>query len=223
MKVYDDFAHHPTAMRSHGRRPAPQGRPGARERILAVFEPRSNTMKLGTMKAQLPWALEEADLSFCLQGDYGWSVREALAPLGAQARGGRQRRRAGGRRRAGRAAGRPCAVHEQRRLRRHPRQAARRPEGARPVTPSHLLYLHGFRSSPQSFKAQRLQAWLAAHRPEVHWWCPQLPPSPREAMALVQRRHRRLAGGDARPCSAARSAASTPPWWPRPPAGRRCC
>ena len=40
-------------------RPAPQGR---RERILAVFEPRSNTMKLGTMKAQLPWALEEADL-----------------------------------------------------------------------------------------------------------------------------------------------------------------
>jgi predicted esterase YcpF (UPF0227 family) len=54
------------------------------------------------------------------------------------------------------------------------------------VTPTHLLYLHGFRSSPHSFKAQRLQAWLAAHRPEVHWWCPQLPPSPREAMALVQ-------------------------------------
>jgi UDP-N-acetylmuramate: L-alanyl-gamma-D-glutamyl-meso-diaminopimelate ligase len=37
------------------------------------------------MKAQLPWALEEADLSFCLQGDYGWSAREALAPLGSQA------------------------------------------------------------------------------------------------------------------------------------------
>jgi predicted esterase YcpF (UPF0227 family) len=54
------------------------------------------------------------------------------------------------------------------------------------VTPTHLLYLHGFRSSPRSFKAQRLQAWLAAHRPEVHWWCPQLPPSPREAMALVR-------------------------------------
>jgi UDP-N-acetylmuramate: L-alanyl-gamma-D-glutamyl-meso-diaminopimelate ligase len=52
---------------------------------LAVFEPRSNTMKLGTMKAQLPWALEEADLSFCLQGNYGWSAREALAPMGAQA------------------------------------------------------------------------------------------------------------------------------------------
>lgn len=57
--------------------------------------------------------------------------------------------------------------------------------------PTHLLYLHGFRSSPRSFKAQRLQAWLAAHRPEVHWWCPQLPPSPREAMALVRQGIRR--------------------------------
>jgi len=51
---------------------------------------------------------------------------------------------------------------------------------------THLLYLHGFRSSPKSFKAQRLHAWLAAHRPDVQWWCPQLPPSPREAMALVR-------------------------------------
>jgi predicted esterase YcpF (UPF0227 family) len=51
--------------------------------------------------------------------------------------------------------------------------------------PSHLLYLHGFRSSPRSFKAQRLQAWLALHRPAVHWCCPQLPPSPREAVALI--------------------------------------
>lgn len=50
---------------------------------------------------------------------------------------------------------------------------------------SHLLYLHGFRSSPQSFKAQRLQAWLKAHQPALHWWCPQLPPSPKAAMALV--------------------------------------
>ncbi len=58
-----------------------------------------------------------------------------------------------------------------------------------PVTattaPTHLLYRHGFRSSPKSFKAQRLAAWLATHRPDVRWWCPQLPPSPREAMALV--------------------------------------
>jgi UDP-N-acetylmuramate: L-alanyl-gamma-D-glutamyl-meso-diaminopimelate ligase len=82
VKVYDDFAHHPTAMRTtvNGLR-----RRVGLERILAVFEPRSNTMKTGTMKAQLPWALEEADLSFCLQGAYGWSAREALAPMGAQA------------------------------------------------------------------------------------------------------------------------------------------
>jgi UDP-N-acetylmuramate: L-alanyl-gamma-D-glutamyl-meso-diaminopimelate ligase len=50
-----------------------------------VFEPRSNTMKLGTMNSHLPWALEEADLSFCLQGDYGWEAAAALAPLGEQA------------------------------------------------------------------------------------------------------------------------------------------
>ena len=83
VKVYDDFAHHPTAMRTTlaGLR----RKLGLNARILAVFEPRSNTMKLGTMKAQLPWALEDADLSFCLQGDYGWSTREALAPLGASA------------------------------------------------------------------------------------------------------------------------------------------
>jgi len=51
--------------------------------------------------------------------------------------------------------------------------------------PSHLLYLHGFRSSPASFKAQRMAAWLQAHRPGVHWWCPQLPPSPAAAWALI--------------------------------------
>jgi UDP-N-acetylmuramate: L-alanyl-gamma-D-glutamyl-meso-diaminopimelate ligase len=82
VKVYDDFAHHPTAIRTtvNGLR-----RKVGAERILAVFEPRSNTMKLGTMKAQLPWALEEADLSFCQQGNLGWDAREALAPMGAQA------------------------------------------------------------------------------------------------------------------------------------------
>jgi hypothetical protein len=54
----------------------------------------------------------------------------------------------------------------------------------RPVT--HLLYLHGFRSSPQSTKARRLAAWVATHRPDLVWWCPQLPPSPREALALLE-------------------------------------
>ena len=52
-------------------------------------------------------------------------------------------------------------------------------------TTTHLLYLHGFRSSPQSAKARQMQAWVQKHRPDVHWWCPQLPPSPREAMAIV--------------------------------------
>ncbi len=55
---------------------------------------------------------------------------------------------------------------------------------APPVT--RLLYLHGFRSSPQSAKARLTAAWIARHRPEVEWLCPQLPPSPREAMQLVQ-------------------------------------
>ncbi len=91
VKVYDDFAHHPTAMRStlNGLRRKIESQTAqagaAPQRILVAFEPRSNTMKLGTMKAQLPWALEEADLAFCLQGNYGWNARDALAPMGAQA------------------------------------------------------------------------------------------------------------------------------------------
>ena len=51
--------------------------------------------------------------------------------------------------------------------------------------PTHLLYLHGFRSSPQSAKARRMTAWVQANRPDLHWWCPQLPPSPREAMTML--------------------------------------
>jgi predicted esterase YcpF (UPF0227 family) len=50
---------------------------------------------------------------------------------------------------------------------------------------THLLYLHGFRSSPQSAKARQVAARVAAQHPGVTWWCPQLPPSPREAMAMV--------------------------------------
>ena len=88
VKVYDDFAHHPSAMRTtvNGLRrkidASAAARKGVRQRILAVFEPRSNTMKLGAMKAQLPWSLEEADLSFCHGGGLGWDAGQALAPLG---------------------------------------------------------------------------------------------------------------------------------------------
>ena len=52
-----------------------------------------------------------------------------------------------------------------------------------PVT--HLLYLHGFRSSPQSTKAKKVGEWIAAHRPDVAWWCPQLPASPATALREV--------------------------------------
>jgi UDP-N-acetylmuramate: L-alanyl-gamma-D-glutamyl-meso-diaminopimelate ligase len=80
--VYDDFAHHPTAIRTtvDGLR-----RKVGKARILAVFEPRSNTMKLGTMKSQLPWSLEQADLAFCHSGGLDWDAAEALAPMGARA------------------------------------------------------------------------------------------------------------------------------------------
>ncbi len=80
--VYDDFAHHPTAIRTtvDGLR-----RKVGNARVLAVFEPRSNTMKLGAMKAQLPWSLEQADLSFCHSGGLGWDAVQAMAPLGSRA------------------------------------------------------------------------------------------------------------------------------------------
>ena len=83
--VYDDFAHHPTAIRTtvNGLR-----RQVGKARILAIFEPRSNTMKLGTMKAQLPWSLEEADLAFCHSGGLGWDAAAALEPMGSKAQVG---------------------------------------------------------------------------------------------------------------------------------------
>ncbi|MEN9711991.1 MAG: UDP-N-acetylmuramate:L-alanyl-gamma-D-glutamyl-meso-diaminopimelate ligase [Pseudomonadota bacterium] len=81
--VYDDFAHHPTAIRTtiDGLR----RKVGANARILAVFEPRSNTMKLGAMKSQLPWSLEAADLSFCHAGGLDWDAQQALAEMGERA------------------------------------------------------------------------------------------------------------------------------------------
>ena len=80
--VYDDFAHHPTAIATtlDGLRARQtQGR------ILAVLEPRSNTMKLGTMKAALPASLAAADRVYCYGANLGWDAAAALAPLGARA------------------------------------------------------------------------------------------------------------------------------------------
>ena len=53
------------------------------------------------------------------------------------------------------------------------------------MSTTHLLYLHGFRSSPQSAKAQMTAAHVMRLHPHVHFWCPQLPPSPKDAMAMV--------------------------------------
>ncbi|XZG69952.1 UDP-N-acetylmuramate:L-alanyl-gamma-D-glutamyl-meso-diaminopimelate ligase [Chitinibacteraceae bacterium HSL-7] len=80
--VYDDFAHHPTAIETT--------LAGLRNkvgdaRIIAVLEPRSNTMKLGTMKDALAASLAEADQVFCYAGTLNWEPGEALAPLGDKA------------------------------------------------------------------------------------------------------------------------------------------
>ncbi|WP_287368861.1 UDP-N-acetylmuramate:L-alanyl-gamma-D-glutamyl-meso-diaminopimelate ligase [Thauera sp.] len=83
VRVYDDFAHHPTAIAltvGGLRRREPRGR------ILAVLEPRSNTMKLGVMKAQLPGSLAEADQVYCYANNLGWDAADALSPLGERAR-----------------------------------------------------------------------------------------------------------------------------------------
>ncbi len=80
--VYDDFAHHPTAIRAtlEGLR----RQVGEAARILSVFEPRTNTMRLGAVKAQLAPSLAASDLAFCHAQDLGWDPREALAPLGSR-------------------------------------------------------------------------------------------------------------------------------------------
>ncbi len=203
--VIDDFAHHPTAIATTlaGLRE----RVGPRARILAVLEPRSNTMKLGTMAAQLPDALEAADLVFCHGGGLDWDVSAALAPLGVRARvetrlpalvdaivaearrgdfilamsngsfGGIHQRLLD-------ALGqRPDALgpaHD---------ALGQRPDVRRPAHDGRgrLVYLHGFRSSPQSFKARILGERMQRRGYGERFVCPQLPPSPAEAVALVLR------------------------------------
>jgi UDP-N-acetylmuramate: L-alanyl-gamma-D-glutamyl-meso-diaminopimelate ligase len=83
IRVYDDFAHHPTAIRTTllGLRDKVK-----EARIVAVLEPRSNTMKMGIWKDSLADSLAASDLVFCYTGDLGWDVESALAPLGTNAR-----------------------------------------------------------------------------------------------------------------------------------------
>jgi len=80
--VYDDFAHHPTAIATTllGLR-----RRVNRERIIAVLEPRSNTMKQGVMKDALAASLATADRVFCFSADLGWDAAQVLSPLGPRA------------------------------------------------------------------------------------------------------------------------------------------
>jgi len=80
--VYDDFAHHPTAIAATlaGLRSKV-----GKARILAVLEPRSNTMKLGVMKDAIADSLAEADLVYCFSASLGWNPASALAPLGPKA------------------------------------------------------------------------------------------------------------------------------------------
>ncbi|MFN3630466.1 MAG: glutamate ligase domain-containing protein, partial [Casimicrobiaceae bacterium] len=83
VRVYDDFAHHPTAIAvTIG---GLKARLGPGERLIAVFEPRSNTMKQGAMREALPAALAEADLVFAYAGGVDWDVGAALGPLGTRA------------------------------------------------------------------------------------------------------------------------------------------
>ena len=80
--VYDDFAHHPTAIDTTV---AGLRHKVGKARILAVLEPRSNTMKLGVMKDALPGSLKDADLVFCYGANLGWDAAASLAPLGNKA------------------------------------------------------------------------------------------------------------------------------------------
>ncbi|MDE2367295.1 MAG: UDP-N-acetylmuramate:L-alanyl-gamma-D-glutamyl-meso-diaminopimelate ligase [Betaproteobacteria bacterium] len=81
--VYDDFAHHPTAIRTtlQGLRAKVNG-----ARIIAVLEPRSNTMKMGVWKNDLAGSLVASDLVFCYSAGLGWDLESALVPMGAKAR-----------------------------------------------------------------------------------------------------------------------------------------
>ena len=80
--VYDDFAHHPTAITTtlNGLR----NKVGNVAKIIAVFEPRSNTMKLGTMKARLAESLRNADFVFCYSNGLDWNANDALQSLGKE-------------------------------------------------------------------------------------------------------------------------------------------
>jgi UDP-N-acetylmuramate: L-alanyl-gamma-D-glutamyl-meso-diaminopimelate ligase len=76
INLYDDFAHHPTAIMTTlagMKKTAPKGR------IIAVIEPRSNTMKLGSMKKELINSLKDADKVYCYANNLSWNAKELFA------------------------------------------------------------------------------------------------------------------------------------------------
>ena len=81
--LYDDFAHHPTAIRETIAGLRQRNRDG---RILAVFEPRSNTLKKGVMKDALPGSFAGADRVFIYSAGLSWDAGSVFAPLGARTR-----------------------------------------------------------------------------------------------------------------------------------------
>jgi UDP-N-acetylmuramate: L-alanyl-gamma-D-glutamyl-meso-diaminopimelate ligase len=84
--VYDDFAHHPTAIETTlAGLKAKLGAGSSHGKIIAVLEPRSNTMKLGVMKDALPASLKDADVVFCYGANLGWDAAEALQPIANKA------------------------------------------------------------------------------------------------------------------------------------------
>jgi hypothetical protein len=222
--VYDDFAHHPTAIATTvgGLRQKSAGDGG---RILAVLEPRSNTMKLGAMKDALPGSLKDADLVFGFgsQQALGWSLADALKPLGEDRPQLRPARLSGAGHRAGGPAGRPHPGDEQRRLRRRAPETAGGAGGAQGMSiandgagfiPARLPLLAALLQGARGAGAH------GARRPRRR---PDLP-----ATAGFAEGGDGTGAGTGRapwrhlPSSAPRWAASTRPGWPSVSAAARC-
>ena len=182
VRVYDDFAHHPTAIRETiaGLR---QRVSRAQARILAVFEPRSNTLKRGVLKDALPGSFGAADKVYVYDAGLSWSAAAAFAPLGARVRCESD------------LAALVTAI------------AAEARDGDQVLVMSNgsfggihqkllqalgamIVYLHGFNSSPASHKAQVLKQFLEGRGLGHLYACPALPDTPAEAIRAIETRYR---------------------------------